>query len=232
MKNNTDIYKDWFRHVDNYRKPILRQIQDRIVFRGKIIELGSGISWCSIMLSRLENVDEIIALDRDKQRLAIGEKYFLPAYKGNADKITFLEGDFHNVPFDGSQFDFAVCDASLHHSDDLTGYLEEISRILKPDGRLIALREPILPSFWLLRIWRKFNFGRLEKKKGDIENIYSKEEWERYFQKAGFRVRFFECFPKTTFKERIVYLLRRWNGYLFNRYYLKADKDEKLLGKN
>ncbi len=232
MKNSTDIYKSWFKHVDDYRKPIFRQICRTVAFRGKIIELGSGISWCSIMLSRLENVDEIIALDRDKQRLAIGEEYFLPAYGGNGDKITFLEGDFHHVPFDGSQFDFAVCDASLHHSDNLAGYLEEISRILKPGGKLIALREPILPNFRPLRIWRKLNFGRIEKKKGEIENIYSKKEWEKHFQKAGFRVRFFECFPRATAKERIVYLLRRWNGYLFNRYYLIADKDEKLLGKN
>lgn len=227
-----DIYKDWLRHVDDYRKPILEQILLRIAFRGRIIELGSGVSWCSILLSRLENIDEIIALDRDKRRLAIGEKYFLPAYEGNAAKTTFLEGDFHNVPFDGAFFDFVVCDASLHHSDDLAGYLKEISRILKPDGKLIALREPILPGFWLLRIWRKFNFGRLEKKKGDIENIYPREEWERYFQKAGFRVNFFECFLRTTFKEKIVYLLRRYNGYLFNRYYLIAEKDEKILGKN
>ena len=47
-----------------------------------------------------------------------------------------LHGDFHDIQFADSSFDFAFCNA-IDHVFDLEMFVKEVKRILKPNGELI-----------------------------------------------------------------------------------------------
>src|SRR5437867_3238759 len=124
----------WVDHITRFRLPIIRQVQETLDLAGVGIELGAGTSWLSSVLSQSPHIGQLTAVDHDPYRFALAQAFFLPAFNGNAAKIKFFVGDYHNLPFRDFSFDFAVADASLHHAADLAGLLTEIRRILKPKG--------------------------------------------------------------------------------------------------
>ncbi len=124
----------------------------------------------------------------------------------------------------GIAVDFVVCDAALHHAQNLKKVLLEIVRVLKPGGFLLAIREPVLPNLEPIRTFKKLTFGFKERRRGDIENIYSVEEWETAFSISGMTLEIYEYFLKTSSKERTISLLKRWNGLIFARYFFVAKK--------
>lgn len=54
-----------------------------------------------------------------------------------------VEAEFDRLPFQGSQFDLAVFNASLHYSTDLEGTLRESLRVLRPGGKIVVLDSPL-----------------------------------------------------------------------------------------
>jgi len=56
---------------------------------------------------------------------------------GLADKVTVVDGDFENVPYDADTFDIVWSQDSFLHSGNREKVLEEIKRVIKPGGELI-----------------------------------------------------------------------------------------------
>jgi len=220
--------KKWVRHIENIRLPIFFHVQKYIHFHGAIIELGAGTCWLSANLSRIPTVSQIIAIERDSERINLAQSYFLQIFHASMDKITILESDFHKLDFPDNSIDFIVADAALHHADNLLLLLQESYRVLKNKGLIVAIREPILPSFLPLLIWRKYTFGWREQIKGATENIYSREQWQKFFKSTGFFLEFRPIFTSRTLKEKLVGspILRWGNGFLFSRYFFIASKSK------
>lgn len=213
----------WLRHIQKYRLPIFLEIIKYVNLSGIVLEIGSGSSWFSSNISKIPAVKKISAIDIDPKRIEAA-KIFGNFFNADKTKLSFVIGDFHSIPAENETLDFCVCDASLHHSQDLPKVLKEICRALKPNGTLIAIREPILPSFFLLRIYRKFSFGLLQKLRGDIENTYTLTEWQKIFNESGFSLELRPYYLNTTVKEKLIKFLSKYNGMLFNRYILIAKK--------
>jgi ubiquinone/menaquinone biosynthesis C-methylase UbiE len=53
-------------------------------------------------------------------------------------KISYLSLDLQRIPYQDDSFDIVIANHMLYHVPDLTIGLEEISRVLKPEGRLYA----------------------------------------------------------------------------------------------
>lgn len=56
-----------------------------------------------------------------------------------------LLGDFHKIEFPDGSFDFAFCNA-IDHVFDLTKFVAEVARVLKPKGCLIAELAKVKPG--------------------------------------------------------------------------------------
>jgi len=56
---------------------------------------------------------------------------------GLADKVTVVDGDFENVPYEADTFDIVWSQDSFLHSGNREKVLEEIERVIKPGGELI-----------------------------------------------------------------------------------------------
>jgi len=50
------------------------------------------------------------------------------------------------LPFSDEQFDFVYCRQVLHHANNLASFMKEVSRVLKPGGSFIALREHVVDT--------------------------------------------------------------------------------------
>ena len=56
----------------------------------------------------------------------------------------FQQGSVYQLPFKENFFDLIICSEVLEHLDDYHGAIDEIHRVLKPQGKFL----PSVPSFW------------------------------------------------------------------------------------
>lgn len=225
FKGITDGYAKKWRATIMNRVPIVSELKKYIEFKGNLLELGAGSCWFSTELSKIQQVQYIHALDFSKRILREVAPPIMQALRAQKHKITRILGDYHNLPFINSSFDFVVIDAALHHTDYLNVLLKEIRRVLKNDGKVIAIREPITSLFWPMK--RKIGLiDKHVKTYGMIENTYDKKTWNQYFYKAGFNLSIRPIFYKGNWKEKLIHtpLFRPFNGILYSRYYFVASK--------
>ena len=103
-------------------------------FRGKrCLDAGCGGGRYSIAMARL-GASEVIGCDvsasgiRDCRRRASG----IP-------NVAFEEASVLDLPFPDKSFDFVCSSGVLHHTSDPAKGLREVTRVLKPEGRVFLL---------------------------------------------------------------------------------------------
>jgi ubiquinone/menaquinone biosynthesis C-methylase UbiE len=216
----------WLTTIQKNRISLYEKISSNIQPNSIAIEIGAGSSWLSALCSQNKNIKHIDVIDIDKRKLMLAEKFFMPQLNATQDKLTFHVSDFHKLDFISSNsIDIVFIDGAMHHSNELIILLTELHRVMNRAGQIIAIREPILPSMPLLKQYKKMSFGREQIKNGDIENIYSKNEWITYFDKCNFNLSFDDLYNNSTKDVFLkLYPLKLMNGLLFNRYYMTAIK--------
>lgn len=73
----------------------------------------------------------------------------LEAMRHHADAVTtypmtYVQGDAEYLPFKDETFDAVSCRLATHHFGDIQQFFKEVSRVLKPNGRLI-LQDHLAP---------------------------------------------------------------------------------------
>ncbi|MCU0276895.1 MAG: methyltransferase domain-containing protein [Acidobacteria bacterium] len=170
----------------------------------------------------------VVALDFARNILGKLAPLVMERAGADAARVQRVVGDFSRLPFPEMTFDFVVMDAALHHAIRPDAVLMEIGRVLKDDGRFLAIREPVLP-LWRRNLGNKI--GVTERAQGVTENIFSKKEWRAFFAKAQLDVRFVPTRPThrparwQRLKRLAWFLLIPWlNPCLFGYYYFLAKK--------
>ena len=219
-----DSAEKWQRIIEDGRLTLIPFLRQRgIHFQGSILELGAGMCWLSSEFSKIPAVRELYALDFSPvllERIAPGIMQHLGAEEA---KITRVVGDFNHLRFPDSTFDFVVADAALHHAVDLPRVLQEAARVLKDDGQLIAIAEPVLPRW---RPSKRETYSWEERRYGLTENIYTLDEWREAFELCGLKVEFIPHIHYTSLIGRLVkYSPLPWlNGYLYAKFVFVARK--------
>lgn len=100
-----------------------------------ILDLGAGNGWLSHCLAKLGH--DLVAVDwLDDEDDGLG------AYRHYDTNYTCVQADFDALPFETSQFDIVIFNASLHYSPNLENTLRKACGILKPGGRLFVMDSP------------------------------------------------------------------------------------------
>ena len=213
---------------DGRRKSLELLRQRGIEFSGLVLELGAGTCWFSSEISKSASVNHVVALDFARSILSRMAPLVMDHASADTARIQRVVGDFNRLPFSEKAFDFVVMDAALHHAIRTEAVLEEICRVLKDDGRFLAIREPVLP-LWRQNLRNKI--GAQERAQGVTENIFSRKEWRAFFAKASLDVRFVPTRPThrparwQRLKRLAWFLSIPWlNPYLFGYYYFLAKK--------
>lgn len=107
----------------------------------RVLDLGAGRAWAAKQFSLLGC--ETVALDIiTDENVGLGRAKLVMDEAG-----TYFErviGDGENLPFLPNSYDIVFCCGSLHHSSNLPLLVENIARVLKPEGRLCAINEPCI----------------------------------------------------------------------------------------
>lgn len=124
-------------------KKSLQTMLDLLALTGEetILDLGAGKGWASKQLAlkgcnvvALDiTADEMVGLGRAKALMQNAGTYF--------ERVI---GDGENLPFHPNTFDVVFCCGAVHHSSNLPLLMENVHRILKPEGRFCAINEPCI----------------------------------------------------------------------------------------
>lgn len=116
--------------------------------RGTGCDLAAGTLWAEPHLLRLGSVDKIYCVEYSRHRLTEIGPAVLEHYGVPPEKIVLALGDFHRMQLTGAALDFVFMSAAFHHSDHPDQLLQEIRRVLKPDGLAIFIGEHIADVRW------------------------------------------------------------------------------------
>lgn len=90
-----------------------------------------------------------------------------PERRGEILPITFVRSDLKKLPFGDNCFDVVFCVGVLHHIDNIEEALQELWRVLKPQGRLVLWVYGKEGNFWIIYFinpLRKFITSRIPTK--------------------------------------------------------------------
>ena len=157
-----DIHEQW---ENDYLNPEMDRFYamafDRIVealgdTKGKrILDVGCGYCYHTTRLA--ERGLTITAVDFSEVALAHAKENL--AKSGVADRVTLQQADATNLPFDDASFDHVLMWGVLMHVPQAEKALSELSRVLKPGGKL-ALSETNARSLEVMFVEPTIEFVR------------------------------------------------------------------------
>ncbi len=117
-----------------WRKKLVRMLKNNAP--QSILDLAAGTCDLSIALARL-HPQKIVAADLSSAMLAVGQKKI--TQKGLSPLITTQTACAEQLPFSDNTFDACTIGFGIRNFEDPQKGLDEILRVLKPNGRLLIL---------------------------------------------------------------------------------------------
>lgn len=114
-----------------YAKTIVKNIQDVVDIErdDRILEVGAG--W-GRLISQFDRQAETVGLDIAVEQLRIQREI--------TEETAQIVGDGENLPFPSDAFDLVYASRVLQYYDDITEFLSEFKRVMKPSGKMIVIQ--------------------------------------------------------------------------------------------
>jgi SAM-dependent methyltransferase len=127
-------------------KPIAADVAAVAPAGARVLEVGCGPGHLSIRLAETHGLD-VTGLDLDAAMVERAQMNAERATRDAQSPPTFIVGDAASLPFSDGSFDIVVSTMSMHHWAVPVAGLNEIARVLRPNGRALIwdLRPGIVP---------------------------------------------------------------------------------------
>lgn len=151
--------------------------------KGTALDMGAGRGISSHALAK--DGWHVTAMEPDSSAVVGAGAIRALAEEARLD-ITVVEEWGEKLPFPNASFDLVFCRQVLHHAADLGRFCREVSRVLKPGGTFLAIREHVIS--------RKEDLGEflqnhpLHRLYGG-ENAFLLKEYVTAMESAGIRLR-------------------------------------------
>lgn len=111
----------------------------------KVLDVATGTGDVAILTYKILKPEEIIGIDISEGMLSIGKKKIETL--GLQKHIELLKGDSETIIFEDNSFDAVTVAFGVRNFENLEKGLNEIKRILRPNGKLVILEftNPTLP---------------------------------------------------------------------------------------
>lgn len=107
----------------------------------KIADLAAGTGWTSALLSKVERVSEVHAVDISSHRLERLFPHSVKMLEGRPDKIRRYLGSFYDLRLPAQSMDVVFLSQAFHHADRPIDLMIECDRVLKQGGRIVLVGE-------------------------------------------------------------------------------------------
>jgi ubiquinone/menaquinone biosynthesis C-methylase UbiE len=141
-------------------------------------------------LAIAQYVAQVTVTDLTPRMLEKAREFILAQGVTNA---LFQVADAEQLPFSPASFDRVTCRIAPHHFPDLSQFVLEVARVLKPDGLFLLIdcmapSDPELDTFDnTIEKWRDPSH----------ERSCTAEEWQSLLKEAGLTIEHMEFFRKT-----------------------------------
>lgn len=135
----------WIRHFVSSQATVLKD-------HGEAIDLGCGAGQLVMEMAKKAYGLHVTGIDLSEEMLADARESAQRA--GLENRVDFRLGNVEEIPFPDRSLDLVVSTASLHHWAEPVKVLNEIDRVLKPEGAyyIFDLRRDMALPFYLL-VW-------------------------------------------------------------------------------
>lgn len=155
----------------------------------RTLDIATGGGHTAIAFSR--HVHEVIATDLTNRMLIAAKQN---AEVQGASNIRYAQVDAHHLPFANQSFECITCRIAPHHFPDVGAFVNEATRLLKPDG-ILAIADNVVSGE--ARTARLVN--NLERFRDPSHHwAYSLDDWETFFFSAGLTVSHTQIATKDT----------------------------------
>jgi ubiquinone/menaquinone biosynthesis C-methylase UbiE len=100
---------------------------------GKVLDVGSGSGLVTIKFATMLPSVKITGLELSEPVLEMAREN--TSSSSVTERVTFEKGSADDMPFEDATFDMVVCLSTLHLLENPVKMLDEIHRVLKPDGK-------------------------------------------------------------------------------------------------
>lgn len=84
----------------------------------------------------------VVGVDPSRSMVRQARRYLHSPGAAHKDDVWILRGDGHRLPFPDGAFDTAVCNLTLMWVEDPQRVVDEMARVVRPGGRVLASLEP------------------------------------------------------------------------------------------
>lgn len=149
-----------------------------------LLDCGCGTAPILTLLKKQYPDKHYTGIDLTPRMIEIARAKKLPG-------VELIVGDCENLPFAECSFDAVICCQSFHHYPNPQDFFNSVSRVLRPNGRLILRDNTMLtaPLRWFanhIEMPLSHLLGH-----GDVR-IYSREDIRDLSKHAGMRLEIFE----------------------------------------
>ena len=152
----------------NFAHKLAAKLHKRDFNYGKILDSGCGPGFTIIELAKKFAECEFVGIDLSEPLLEIAENNNQKEIL--TERVKFLKADVQDIPFPDNYFDLVININMLHLVEEPVIMLNEIERVLKPDG------------FFFITDLRKNILGFLEK---EIKSVFTVEKTKRIIAKSN-----------------------------------------------
>jgi len=110
---------------------------------GLVLDAGTGPARIPILIGQQRPEWQIIGIDLSRNMLQVGEQNVQQA--GLQEQIHLEWVDAKQLPYPAAHFDLVVSNSLIHHLPDPLPFLQELKRVLKPQGGIL-LRDLLRPA--------------------------------------------------------------------------------------
>jgi ubiquinone/menaquinone biosynthesis C-methylase UbiE len=151
----------WVTHL-SMRQTQLVPYRSRVVANatGRVLEVGIGSGLNLPFYS--QSVNEIVGLDPSPRLLEIADK----AARQSSLPVELIEGTAEAIPIEAASIDTVLTTWTMCSIPDVDKALEEMRRVLKPNGRLLFVEHGLAPeprvAWWqdrLTLVWTHLSGG-------------------------------------------------------------------------
>jgi len=135
----------WIRHFVSSQATLLKDT-------GEAIDLGCGAGQLVVEMAQKASSLHVTGIDLSEEMLA--DARVAAQRAGLDDRVDFRLANVDEIPFPDRSLDLVISTASLHHWAEPVKVLNEINRVLKPEGAyyIFDLRRDMALPFYML-VW-------------------------------------------------------------------------------